>query len=93
MEILEHNLKSVLFRVECEGGTYIRNLCDDVASIIGTKGVMEQLIRTKSGPFNLEDSFSLIEAHDIFQSWKASSDEDRIRKLLRPLRGYASRFT
>ena len=46
---------------------------------------MEQLIRTKSGPFNLEDSFSLIEAHDIFQSWKASSDEERIRKLLRPL--------
>jgi len=85
LEILEHNSKSVLFRVECEGGTYIRNLCDDVASIIGTKGVMEQLIRTKSGPFNLEDSFSLIEAHDIFQSWKASSDEDRIRKLLRPL--------
>ena len=85
MEILEHNSKSVLFRVECEGGTYIRNLCDDVASIIGTKGIMEQLIRTKSGPFNLEDSFSLIEAHDIFQSWKASSDEERIRKLLRPL--------
>ena len=85
LEILEHNSKSVLFRVECEGGTYIRNLCDDVASIIGTKGIMEQLIRTKSGPFNLEDSFSLIEAHDIFQSWKASSDEDRIRKLLRPL--------
>ena len=46
---------------------------------------MEQLIRTKSGPFNLQDSFSLIEAHDIFQSWKASSDEVRIRKLLRPL--------
>ena len=85
LEILEHKSKSVLFRVECEGGTYIRNLCDDVASIIGTKGIMEQLIRTKSGPFNLEDSFSLIEAHDIFQSWKASSDEDRIRKLLRPL--------
>ena len=85
LEILEHKSKSVLFRVECEGGTYIRNLCDDVASIIGTKGIMEQLIRTKSGPFNLEDSFSLIEAHDIFQSWKASSDEERIRKLLRPL--------
>ena len=58
LEVMEHNSKSVLFRVECEGGTYIRNLCDDIGSILGTKGVMEQLIRTKSGPFNLQDSFS-----------------------------------
>ena len=85
LEILEHNSNSVLFRVECEGGTYIRNLCEDIGSILGTKGVMEQLIRTKSGPFKLEDSFSLVEAHDIFQTWKSSSDEVIMKKLLRPL--------
>ena len=85
LEILEHKSTSVLFRVECEGGTYIRNLCEDIGSILGTKGVMEQLIRTKSGPFNLEDSFSLVEAHDIFQNWKLSSNEDLMKKLLRPL--------
>ena len=85
LEILEHNSSSVLFRVECEGGTYIRNLCDDIGSILGTKGIMEQLIRTKSGPFKLEDSFSLVEAHDIFQNWKSSSDESMMKKLLRPL--------
>ena len=85
LEILEHSSKSVLFRVECEGGTYIRNLCDDIGSILGTKGVMEQLIRTKSGPFNLEDSFSLIEAHDTYQDWKSSSNDELMKKLLRPL--------
>ena len=85
LEILEHSSKSVLFRVECEGGTYIRNLCDDIGSILGTKGVMEQLIRTKSGPFNLEDSFSLIEAHDTYQDWKSSSNDGLMKKLLRPL--------
>ena len=85
LEILEHSSKSVLFRVECEGGTYIRNLCDDIGSILGTKGVMEQLIRTKSGPFNLEDSFSLIEAHDTYQDWKSSSNDEVMKKLLRPL--------
>jgi len=85
LEILEHKSNSVLFRVECEGGTYIRNLCDDIGSILGTKGIMEQLIRTKSGPFKLEDSFSLIEAHDIFQNWKSTSDESMMKKLLRPL--------
>ena len=85
LEVMEHNSKSVLFRVECEGGTYIRNLCDDIGSILGTKGVMEQLIRTKSGPFNLQDSFSLVEAHDIFQNWKSSSNDEMMKKMLRPL--------
>lgn len=85
LEILEHSSNSVLFRVECEGGTYIRNLCDDIGSILGTKSSMEQLIRTKSGPFSLEDSFSLIEAHDIFQNWKSSSDDEMIKKMIKPL--------
>ena len=85
LEILEHSSNSVLFRVECEGGTYIRNLCDDIGSILGIKSSMEQLIRTKSGPFSLEDSFSLIEAHDIFQNWKSSSDDEVIKKMIKPL--------
>lgn len=85
LEILEHSSKSVLFRVECEGGTYIRNLCDDIGSVLGMKGEMEQLIRTKSGPFNLENSFSLIEAHDAYQQWKSSSNDNIMKKLLRPL--------
>ena len=85
LEILEHTSTSVLFRVDCEGGTYIRNLCDDIGSVLGIRGVMDQLIRTKSGPFKLEDSFSLIEAHDIFQNWKSSSNESRLKKILRPL--------
>ena len=85
LEILEHSSKSVLFRVECEGRTYIRNLCDDIGSILGMKGEMEQLIRTKSGPFDLEDSFSLIEAHDAYQQWKSSSNDKIMKTLLRPL--------
>ena len=49
------------------------------------KGEMEQLIRTKSGPFDLEDSFSLIEAHDAYQQWKSSSNDKIMKTLLRPL--------
>ncbi len=85
LEILEHNSTSVLFRVDCEGGTYIRNLCEDIGSILGISGVMDQLIRTKSGPFKLEDSCSLVEAHDIFQNWKSSSNDLGMKKILRPL--------
>ena len=53
IEMLEHTSKKTLFRVLCEGGTYIRNLCEDIGSALGSGGVMEQLIRTKSGPFEI----------------------------------------
>ena len=85
IELLEHNSGNALFRVLCEGGTYIRNLCEDIGSALGINCWMEQLIRTKSGPFLIEDSVTLIEAHDIFVDWKESGDASRISKILKPL--------
>jgi H/ACA ribonucleoprotein complex subunit 4 len=46
---------------------------------------MDQLIRTKSGPFTLEDSVTLIDAHDNYKEWKKSGDSYRISSILRPL--------
>ena len=85
IELLEHTSKSTLFRVECEGGTYIRNLCEDIGSILGVRSKMAQLIRTKAGPFRLEDSVTLVEAHDLFQSWKETKNDAALKSVLRPL--------
>ena len=85
IELLEHTSKSTLFRVECEGGTYIRNLCEDIGSILGVRSKMAQLIRTKAGPFRLEDSITLVEAHDLFQSWKETKNDAALKSVLRPL--------
>ena len=85
IELLEHNSGNVLFRVLCEGGTYIRNLCEDIGSALGINCWMEQLIRTKSGPFRIEDSVTLVEAHDMYVSWKESGDASKFSKILRPL--------
>ena len=85
IELLEHTAKSTLFRVECEGGTYIRNLCEDIGSILGVRSKMAQLIRTKAGPFRLEDSVTLVEAHDLFQSWKETKNDAALKSVLRPL--------
>ncbi len=85
IELLEHNSRNTLFRVLCEGGTYIRNLCEDIGSALGINCWMEQLIRTKSGPFRIEDSVTLIEAHDMYVDWKESGDSSRISKILKPL--------
>ena len=85
IELLEHNSQNTLFRVLCEGGTYIRNLCEDIGSALGINCWMEQLIRTKSGPFRIEDSVTLVEAHDMYVSWKESGDASKLSKILRPL--------
>ena len=85
IELLEHNSNNTLFRVLCEGGTYIRNLCEDIGSALGINCWMEQLIRTKSGPFRIEDSVTLVEVHDMYVSWKESGDSSQLSKILRPL--------
>ena len=52
---------TVEFTMKCEvsKGTYIRSLIRDIAYKLSTYGTMKELIRTKQGPFLLEDAFTL----------------------------------
>ncbi|MBO4406714.1 MAG: tRNA pseudouridine(55) synthase, partial [Clostridia bacterium] len=45
-------------------GTYIRTLCHDLGASLGAGGVMSSLCRTESGPFRLEDCFTLAELEE-----------------------------
>ncbi len=47
------------FKVACSSGTFIRALCRDMATKLSTCGVMQRIIRTKCGNFDLKDSCSL----------------------------------
>jgi tRNA pseudouridine55 synthase len=47
--------------VVCSKGTYIRALADDLGALLGVGGSLSYLVRTRSGPFRLEDSFTLEE--------------------------------
>ncbi len=49
------------FTVECSKGTYIRSLCEDIATKMGTVGYMKELNRTKVGIFNIKDSITIEE--------------------------------
>jgi len=46
----------VKFRVRCSKGTYIRTLCNDIATSLKTCGYMLSLERVKSGVFSLKES-------------------------------------
>ena len=44
------------FIIECGGGTYIRSICRDMASSLGTYAAMSALTRLSSGAFCIEDA-------------------------------------
>lgn len=56
--------------IDCSKGTYIRTLCSDIGAFLGCGAVMSFLVRTASGPFNLEDTFSLEEIQASFEQGK-----------------------
>ena len=49
------------FTVNCSKGTYIRSLCEDIATKLGTIGYMKELERTKVGTFTINDSITIEE--------------------------------
>ncbi|NLW02977.1 MAG: tRNA pseudouridine(55) synthase TruB [Clostridiaceae bacterium] len=52
------------FHVTCSRGTYVRTLCADIGSRLGCGGHMESLVRTRAGPFRLEDAITLEEVEE-----------------------------
>ncbi len=60
---LTGSLPRIVLQVECSKGTYIRTLCHDIGGKMGTGALMSQLLRTRSGPFRIEEAVSL----DIIQ--------------------------
>jgi tRNA pseudouridine55 synthase len=51
----------VLFDVQCSAGTYIRTLCADIGSHLGSPAHMSFLVRTAAGPFQLADAVTFEE--------------------------------
>ena len=46
-------------QIVCSKGTYIRTLCSDIGAALGCGAVMSRLCRTRSGPFDLSDSYTI----------------------------------
>ena len=85
-DLLEMGGKNVLFRVGCEAGTYIRKLCYDLGEALGCGAHMQELRRTRSGPFVEEEG--LVTLHDVsylFGEWQETKDEALLRKFVVPM--------
>jgi H/ACA ribonucleoprotein complex subunit 4 len=86
LEVLEIDGTGVLFRVGCEAGTYIRKLCHDIGLALGTGAHMEELRRTKSGPFREDETLvTLHDLKDAKETWRETGDETLLRRAILPV--------
>jgi H/ACA ribonucleoprotein complex subunit 4 len=84
-QFLETNGRNVLFRVGCEGGTYIRKLCYDIGEILGVGAHMQELRRTRSGSYSEEQSVTLHDVAFYFNEWQEKKDPQILRKYIQPM--------
>ncbi len=71
LELLDISLPYISFRTKCSKGTYIRTLCHDIGSRLGTGAHMTELKRTAIGHFSISNSLTFEELQDISQGGPA----------------------
>jgi len=84
MEILDTKDKDILFSVSCQAGTYIRKLIHDIGQELKVGAHMQELRRTKAGPFNESTLFTLQDVTDALHYYK-KGNEKFIRKVIQPI--------
>jgi len=86
IEFLEMVKRNVLFKVGCEGGTYIRMLCHHIGEVLGCGAHMQELRRTRAGPF--VEGEGIVTLHDVaywFMEWQKKKDDNILRKFIQPM--------
>ncbi|MDO8467495.1 MAG: RNA-guided pseudouridylation complex pseudouridine synthase subunit Cbf5 [Nanoarchaeota archaeon] len=84
-DILEKKDKDFLFEVECQGGTYIRKLIDDLGKELGIGAHMLELRRTDAGIFSEMDKefVNLYDFEKAVQEYKKGNDK-KLREITIP---------
>jgi len=86
VNILEIEGQDVLFKIGCEGGTYIRKYCHDIGEALGIGAHMAELRRTKAGPFTEDETLTTLQdLTDAYHIWKEEDDESFIRAAILPM--------
>lgn len=58
-ELIEMNSNRLKVSISCTSGTYIRSLARDLGAALGTGGYVEELRRSRIGPFSVSEAVSL----------------------------------
>ena len=84
-DIIEKDGQDALFIVGCQAGTYIRKLIHDLGQRLKIGAHMQELRRTKAGPFNEETLFTLQDLADAFYFYKNEKNDKFLRKVIQPV--------
>lgn len=82
-ELLEKDGKNISFRVECQGGTYIRKLIHDLGEEMGIGAQMTRLRRIRAGIFKVEKSVTKENFERAVEEY-GKGNEKLLRELIIP---------
>lgn len=85
IEVLDIDGRDVLFRVECDAGTYVRTLCVDIGDLLGCGANMVELRRTRSGKMTESRAHSLQDIRDAYVFWQQYGRGEWLRSMFLPM--------
>lgn len=68
LEITDWQSPVLCIEVECSKGTYIRSLAHDLGQVLACGAHLKSLVRTRTGPFHIDESISVEQLENGFQS-------------------------
>ena len=84
LELVEMEGRDLLIRVKCESGTYIRTLARDMGRAIGTGAHLQELRRTRSCSFSIDECVTLQDVKDAHHFWKEDGDASAMDEVVQP---------
>ncbi|MDR2874166.1 MAG: RNA-guided pseudouridylation complex pseudouridine synthase subunit Cbf5 [Methanobrevibacter sp.] len=85
-KILEISKRNVLFKIDCEAGTYVRTYIHDIGEALGVGAHMAELRRTRAGSFDeYKNMITLQELTDAFYYWHEEGNELYLRNCIMPM--------
>jgi len=76
LDIVERNRDTVTLDIDCSKGTYIRAIARDLGTALGCGAYLSNLVRTRSGPYDLCDAWTVdqLESIDAREQWPSIAE-------------------
>jgi tRNA pseudouridine55 synthase len=87
LDLIRMEGSDVTLEVTCSKGTYIRTLCADVGERLGVGAHLHHLVRTRSGPFRIEEAMTLSDVETAVQEGRIL---ERLLSAARVLKDFPS---
>jgi len=75
IEVLSCNGPVASICVDCSKGTYVRSIAQDLGEHFGCGAYLSNLVRVRSGPFDLQDAWTIkeLESLDLAGTWETTA--------------------